>query len=334
MKGTDYFGVRYTDDYQFEYLRQTLLPQTEVTVITDNYENIAEAIERLEIRGAPAIGIAAAFGLALSIKRGGDETNFYSAYNRLASTRPTAVNLFWALEKMKTAYHTTIGGCRFEDLWREAVTLFTDDVYRCEQIGRLGSGLITKKSVALTHCNTGKLVTAGNGTALNVIVRSFAEGNIEHVYVDETRPLFQGARLTAYELEKNGIPFSIITDSTAGTLMGRRKIDFVITGADRIAANGDTANKIGTYSLAVLARFHSIPFFVAAPESTFDRSLESGEHIPIEERSGDELRKFRGVEITNANYPTYTPAFDVTPGDLITAIITDKSVYNPPYKFK
>jgi methylthioribose-1-phosphate isomerase len=330
-------AVEFKDDKLF-FINQTKLPFTEEIISSDDYERIALAIERLEIRGAPAIGVAAAFALALSIKNISEEkcnTVFEKAYNRLKSTRPTAVNLFYALNEIQSVFeHSKTKNNIYLSLISKAVELQNTDIILCDRIANNGLEIINKKSSVLTHCNTGFLATGGNGTALNVIRNAFEKGMIEHVYVDETRPLFQGSRLTAWELNKLEIPFLIITDSTSGYLMQQNKIDLAIVGADRIASNGDTANKIGTYNVAVLCQYHKIPFYIAAPSTTIDRNCEDGTKIKIENRSPHELTRINESRITLDNYPAFCPAFDVTPNKLITAFITEKEVYKPPYNFK
>lgn len=331
----NYFNIKYDEGF-FEFIDQTKLPFYEEYIKTDDYERIAIAIERLEVRGAPAIGIAAAFGLALSQKFGASPEEFHAAYKRLHRTRPTAVNLFTALDQMRETYHKLIldsHGIKFIEgekdraiffmLEEKAKSILKDDIIRCENIAKNGLEILSKKSNVLTHCNTGKLATGGDGTAFAVIKKAFEAGLVEHVYVDETRPLLQGSRLTAYELYHAGIPFSIITDSAAGFLMQQGKVDLVITGADRIANNGDAANKIGTYSLAVLADYHKIPFYIAAPKTTFDPTISSMDQIPIELRLDNELCAFGNEKITRIEYSFYNPAFDKIPSKLITKIITD-----------
>ncbi|MCU7494240.1 MAG: S-methyl-5-thioribose-1-phosphate isomerase [Ignavibacteria bacterium] len=318
------------------YLDQTRLPLIEEYVKTDSYEVIAGAIERLEIRGAPAIGVAAAYALALSLK--GKTQNpretFEAARKRLASTRPTAVNLFWALNEISETFELNFGRSDlYTCLINKAGEIHQEDVEKCEAIARNGLEIFKPHSVVLTHCNAGALATGGSGTALNVIKAGFEHGLVDFVYSDETRPLFQGSRLTAFELKKYNVPFAMNTDSTAAFLMQQKKIDLVVTGADRIALNGDTANKIGTYNLAVLCAYHNIPFYIAAPETTVDRSCPEGGAIKIELRGKDELTCFKDVRITSDEYEAYCPAFDVTPSSLISGIITDKKLYKPPYNF-
>lgn len=323
-------------DDKLVFIDQTKLPLIEEYVETDDYLRIAEAIERLEIRGAPAIGVAAAYALALAVKKCVSEINtvFDNAYKRLAATRPTAVNLFWALNEIKKTYLQNISE---KDLYsvliRRAKEIHLDDILKCKYIAENGLIIFKKKSVVLTHCNAGQLATGGDGTALNVIKEGFRKGLVEFVYADETRPLFQGSRLTAFELDKEGIPFSINTDSTAAVILQQKKVDLVITGADRIAANGDAANKIGTYNLAVLCAYHGIPFYIAAPTSTIDKNCSTGNDIKIELRDKEEVIRFRNEYITCPEYETYSPAFDVTPSNLITGIITEEKFFTPPYSF-
>lgn len=318
-------------DGKFIFLNQTKLPHSEEFIATDDYTRIAEAIERLEIRGAPAIGITAAYALALAVKMG---IQFDKAFQRLYSTRPTAVNLFWALSEMKIIKDNNNNDDNLSDLlFERAKQLHKDDICKCENIAKNGIAIFQKKSVVLTHCNTGALATSGSGTAFNVIKYAFHNGLVDYVYADETRPLLQGSRLTAYELEKEGIPFSLNTDSMAAFLMKQNKIDLVITGADRIAMNGDTANKIGTYNLAVLCKYHKIPFYIAAPVTTIDRSCTTGKEIVIEFRSKEEVLNLYTSNVSKSQYNVYNPAFDVTPAELISGIITDECVFKPPYNF-
>ncbi|MFH1197028.1 MAG: S-methyl-5-thioribose-1-phosphate isomerase [bacterium] len=321
---------------QLILIDQTKLPLNEEYIATDDYERIAVTIERLEVRGAPAIGVTAAYGLALSMKnaKGNSEEIFHKAYKRLAATRPTAVNLFWALDEIKNEFEINKSAENlFEILIHKARTIHQDDINKCDALAANGLKIFQKKSNVLTHCNAGKLATGGNGTAVYVITNAFKQGLVNKVFSDETRPLLQGSRLTAFELSKAGIPFEIIIDSSAAMVMKQGLVDLVITGADRIAANGDSANKIGTYGLAVLCKHHGIPFYIAAPDTTIDRACPSGSEIKIEERNKKEITHFRDVPITNPDYPVYSPAFDVTPIELITAIITDSGIYQPPYKF-
>ena len=316
---------------------QTKLPLVEEYIHTDDYERIAVSIERLEVRGAPAIGVSAAYAVALAFKKepaGGDDY-FEKVYNRLHRTRPTAVNLFWALKAMKEVYEANKDADNLYDiLLSKAKDIHQDDIDKCNGMAENGLGIFPDDAVVLTHCNTGQLATGGGGTAFYVIQNAYEKGKVKFVYADETRPLLQGSRLTAFELEKAGIPFKINTDSTAAFLMKQGKINLVITGADRIAANGDAANKIGTYNLAVLCKHHGIPFYIAAPTSTIDKELDSGSGIKIEERSKDEINSIKGTQVTKESYDVYSPAFDVTPNELIAGIITEEALHKPPYNFK
>jgi methylthioribose-1-phosphate isomerase len=336
MKKSDYFSAKFEND-EFIFLDQTKLPLEEVYVRTDDYERIALAIERLEVRGAPLIGIAAAYALALSLKksnRGNNDVDFNNAYNRLARTRPTAVNLFSALDAIKSVYEAEKKSENiYEVLLTKAVRIHNEDIEHCRKIGENGLRIFRKKSNVLTHCNTGKLATGGAGTAFNVIKTGYQKGLVNYVYADETRPLFQGLRLTAFELEHSGIPFSVLSDSMAASLMKDHKIDLVITGADRIALNGDAANKVGTYGLAVLCNFHDIPFYIAAPSTSIDRSILTGEGIKIEFRNKNEILSLSGHKIAPDHYDVYSPAFDVTPSHLIKGIITEEDIFFFPYNF-
>jgi methylthioribose-1-phosphate isomerase len=274
--------------------------------------------------------------VALAFKNLSDdlEDTFNKVYDRLAETRPTAVNLFWALNKMREVFNANKSEENLYKIMLEtAKEIHEDDVDKCSAIGRNGLEIFKKKSVVLTHCNTGQLATGGSGTAFSVILEGFKNGLVEHVYADETRPLLQGSRLTAFELDKAGIPFSVNTDSMAAELMQKGRIDLVITGADRVAKNGDSANKIGTYSLAVLAKYHNIPFYIAAPTSTIDLNCPSGREIKIEQRDKSEVNRIKETSITRQNYNIYSPAFDVTPAELIHGIITEEKVHKPPYDF-
>ena len=334
MKPTEYFSIKFEND-KLIFLDQTKLPLQEIYVDTDNYERIAEAIERLEIRGAPLIGIAAAYALALSVKNNSDiKSAFNSAYNRIASTRPTAVNLFKALDEVKNVFENLQNNkTAYDVLLQKANEIHSKDEEYCERIGRNGLSLFKLKSNVLTHCNTGKLATGGIGTAFGIIKTAFENNLINHVFADETRPLFQGLRLTAFELEKSGIPFSLQTDSFAAELMKQGKVDLVITGADRIALNGDSANKIGTYNLAILANYHNIPFYIAAPSTTIDKKILSGIEIIIEYRDKKELFYSGNSLISHEHLNAFTPAFDVTPAHLISGIITEEGVFTFPYNF-
>lgn len=337
MKKNNYFSLDFIND-KFIFLDQTKLPLAEEYIETEDYNRIAEAIERLEIRGAPAIGVAAAYGLSLSLKDNSENSvseKFEAAYKRLSKTRPTAVNLFRSLDDLRKIYEANKNSDRIYSILKyEAEKIHKDDIEKCRRIGENGLSIFKKnKSNILTHCNTGKLATSGDGTAFNVIKRAFEKDLINFVYADETRPLLQGLRLTAFELEKNGIPFAVLTDSSSAFLMKQNKVDLVVVGADRIAINGDTANKIGTYNLAVLCNHHSIPFYIAAPTTTIDRTIPSGEKIVIEERKSIELTRINGNDIAPERYDAFTPAFDVTPSHLITGIITEEQVYFFPYNF-
>ncbi len=321
-------------------LDQRLLPTEEVYHTYTNHLEVAEAIRSMVIRGAPAIGVAAAMGIALGVKNSDaeDMAPLDSLFERICAdiqfTRPTAVNLFWAVERMKSVYRRArpqgIQAIR-SALIRESVMMHSEDIEANRKIGRWGQDLIPGKAHILTHCNAGALATAGYGTALGVIRAAVEAGKDIEVFADETRPFLQGARLTAWELEKDGIPVTVITDNMAGHFFQKGKIDCVVVGADRIAANGDVANKIGTYTVAVLAKENGVPFFVAAPISTLDLSIPDGSHIPIEERDPEEVRQIKGIPITPVNTRVANPAFDVTPNRYVSAIITDRGVARPPY---
>jgi methylthioribose-1-phosphate isomerase len=320
---------------------QNALPLVERYVVCKSYQEIISTIKDLTVRGAPAIGVAAAMGAALGALRLPPlspkefRKKFFTICDEIARARPTARNLFWALEQMKKVVERTkIISQRdlVKELINEAKLLCSQDIEINRQMGKCGSKLFADGDNILTHCNAGALATAGYGTALGVIRAACEQGKKLHVYVDETRPVLQGARLTAWELKKEKIPFTLITDNMAGFLMQQGKIDKIIVGADRIAANGDAANKIGTYSLAVLACAHRVPFYIAAPLSTIDVSLKTGAAIPIEERKSEEVTTFQGVRSAPEGSKVYNPAFDVTPGELITAIITEKGILKKPYR--
>ncbi|MCF8262033.1 MAG: S-methyl-5-thioribose-1-phosphate isomerase [Melioribacteraceae bacterium] len=331
-----YYAIEFHED-RVIILDQTKLPLDELYIVTDDYERIAEAIEKLEVRGAPAIGIAAAYAFALAMRKSklnGDlRQRIDAVYERLKATRPTAVNLFWALDRMKYVAENSNLEEMSDNLIIEAVKIHSEDIEMCKRIGENGLEIFSEKKRVLTHCNTGKLATGGDGTAFSVIKKAFENGMVKHVFADETRPLLQGSRLTAYELEKLGIPFSINVDSTASVLIRDGMVDLVITGADRIAKNGDSANKIGTYNLAVNCKFHNIPFYIAAPSSTIDLKCDTGNQINIEYREANELTSIGNKSFTKDTYNVFAPAFDVTPAELITGIITDKELYQYPYKF-
>ncbi|AFH49466.1 Methylthioribose-1-phosphate isomerase [Ignavibacterium album JCM 16511] len=334
MKNNSYFPLKFENDYLI-FIDQTKLPLQENYISTDDYNRIAEAIERLEIRGAPLIGIAAAYACALAFKNKNekDDNYFNKVYNRLASTRPTAVNLFYALKEIEKVYSSIDDINIYEYLLLTAHKIFSDEEKFSEKIAKNGLNIFLKRSNVLTHCNTGALATAGFGTAFAIVKNAFDHQLINHVYVDETRPLLQGLRLTAFELEKNEIPFTVQTDSSAAVLMQEGKIDLVITGADRIALNGDSANKIGTYNLAILCNFHNIPFYIAAPSTTIDRTIATGAEIAIEFRSSKELLFVGDKQIGKESYHCFCPAFDVTPSHLIRGIITEEGVFSFPYNF-
>jgi methylthioribose-1-phosphate isomerase len=324
-------------------LDQRLLPTQETERAYRHWEDVAEAIRTLVVRGAPAIGVAAAFGVALAARESRATTfdglwaDLETTSKGLAATRPTAVNLFWALERMKrvalAVRELPLDQVRAR-LLAEAQAIRDADIAANQAIGAHGAALVPANARILTHCNAGALATAGYGTALGVIRAAHAQGKVARVWVDETRPVMQGSRLTAWELVREGIPHRLIADVVAASLMARGEVDLVVTGADRIAANGDTANKIGTYSLAVLAQHHRVPFYVAAPFSTIDPALASGEHIPIEERDAAEVRRVGAQQTAPAESPVFNPAFDVTPARLIAAIITERGVFRSPYRFE
>lgn len=319
---------------------QTYLPTRTVYIELKDIGHVWESIRKMRVRGAPAIGITAAYGLYLGIRPLDlrDFDNLWLELDRLsdylAQSRPTAVNLQWALDRIKkTVYgNKELPVDELKNLiLKTAITIHEEDKRICHRIGLNGVELVPTDGGILTHCNTGSLATGQYGTALSVIYHAFIAGKGIHVWVDETRPYLQGARLTAWELQQAKIPMHLITDSMAGYLMKLGKVDMIIVGADRIVANGDTANKIGTYSLAVLAKQHNLPFYVAAPISTFDMSMKSGDEIPIEERDADEVRMIRNQHIAPEKVPVYNPAFDVTPASLITAFITEKGIVKPDY---
>jgi len=337
--------IEWTDE-GVRMIDQTRLPAAEVYRTCRDYEEVAEAIRSMVIRGAPAIGVAAAMGVALGVKNSGARTlpalraDFERIAETLSRTRPTAVNLFWAIDRMRRAFDASLS-CHTTDaqaleavkvsLEEEAKRVLAEDIAINEAMGRQGAALLPESGTVLTHCNAGALATGGYGTALGVIRAAVAQGKNIQVFADETRPFLQGARLTAWELAKDGIPVTLITDSMAGHFMKQGQIKAVIVGADRIAANGDTANKIGTYTVAVLAHENGVPFYVAAPLSTIDRSLASGEAIPIEERASSEVTHLGGIEIAPPSVPARHPAFDVTPHRYITAIITERGIARAPY---
>jgi methylthioribose-1-phosphate isomerase len=333
--------VRWAHD-RLELLDQTLLPTRELVRHYARWEDVADAIRTLVVRGAPAIGVAAAFGVVLAARESRATTfdallaDLETAIKGLAATRPTAVNLFWALDRMR---RTALGLAEQAPaavrarLLAEAEAIRAEDIAANRAMGVHGAALVPDGARILTHCNAGALATAGYGTALGVIRAAHERGKVALVWVDETRPVMQGSRLTAWEMVQEGIPHRLIPDVAAGSVMARGEVDMVVTGADRITANGDTANKIGTYAVAVLARHHKVPFYVAAPFSTIDSSLASGAEIPIEERDATEVRRTGSHQTAPTDSPVYNPAFDVTPAELITAIITERGVFRPPYRF-
>lgn len=328
-----YFSLKYVYG-SLVYLNQTRLPHIQEYIETTDYLRVAEAIETLELRGAPLIGIAAAWGVVLAARQNNNKDFVTSAIERLAHTRPTAVNLFWALEQMRAVVASSLEGeTLVTELENLAAKIQADDEDSCRLMAEHGCTVFTKKSRVLTHCNTGTLAVTGEGTALAVIREAHRRGLVEIVFADETRPLFQGLRLTAFELKMSEIPFKLQVDSAAALSIKENKIDLVITGADRIAANGDSANKVGTLMLAILCRYYGIPFYIAAPFSTIDPLTKSGDEIPIEQRSGEEILSYAGTSIGTPGTPVYAPAFDVTPADLITGIITERGVFTYPYNF-
>jgi methylthioribose-1-phosphate isomerase len=311
---------------------QTRLPRETVFVTCRSYGEVADAIKTMIIRGAPAIGVAAAMGVAIGVERSEDE--FDLICSTLAATRPTAVNLFWGIERMRRLHATLIGQPRADiaaALVAEARRVKEEDVAICMAIGAHGAPLVPDGKTVLTHCNAGALATAGYGTALGVIRAAVAAGKKIDVFADETRPFLQGARLTAWELQEDGIPTTLITDNMAGHFLKSGRIGCVVVGADRIAGNGDVANKIGTYGVAVLAKENGVPFYVAAPISTLDLTLSSGDQIPIEERSSREVTEVYGVPVAPEGIAVQNPAFDVTPNRYVAGIITEKGVAYPPF---
>lgn len=322
-------------------LDQRRLPKEKVYIRCAQYQDVVNCIRDMAIRGAPAIGVAAAWGIAQAVNQSKftDSKSFFKyldkVYADFANSRPTAINLFWAIERMRNCVQKlkdkSLPVIR-QALSKEAKKIFQEDIENNRKLGDWGAKLLPKQANVLTHCNAGALATAGYGTALGIIRSAFKQGKIKKVFVDETRPYLQGARLTAWELKEEGIPAVLITDNMSGYMMKTEKISAVIVGADRIAANGDTANKIGTYSLSILARYHNIPFYVAAPTSTIDLATPTGEKIPIEERSIQEVIKIGTYQIAPENIAVRHPAFDVTPHNLITAIICEKGIIYPPYQ--
>ncbi len=318
-------AIRWEDGALF-LLDQTRLPAEEIWLRYTDYREVADAIRTMVVRGAPAIGVTAAYAYCLAAFAGAD---LAEAKAVLASSRPTAVNLFWALDRMERTA-ARCGGDP-EILLREAGTIHREDIEMNRAIGAFGAEVVPRNARILTHCNAGALATGGYGTALGVVRAAHALGNVAMVYCDETRPLLQGARLTAYELVRDGIPATLITDGMAASLMASGRVDLVVVGCDRMAANGDFANKIGTYSVAVNARYHHIPFYTALPSSTIDLSIPDGSHIPIEERDPEEVTRFAGVQTAPGDVGVWNPAFDVTPHELLSGIITEQGVVSPPF---
>jgi len=327
-------GVRFID--------QTRLPLEESYVLATDYEQVADAIVTMVVRGAPAIGVSAAYGVALGAMKSNAKTyqeftpEFERICARLARTRPTAVNLFWAIDRMKRKFaklsdNAPTSSVNYKALISEAHSMYEEDIAACKTMGAFGAALLPDEGGVLTHCNAGALATCGYGTALGVIRSAVEQGKRIHVYADETRPFLQGARLTAWELMADGIPTTVICDNMAASLMRAGKIKAVVVGADRIAANGDFANKIGTYNVAILAKEHGIPFYCAAPWSTIDTATPNGEAIPIEERSAQEVTHHGGKQLTPHGVGICNPAFDVTPAKYVTAIITERGVLRAPY---
>ena len=323
-------------------LDQTVLPEREIERDYRSWQEVGAAIRTLVVRGAPAIGVAAAFGVVLAARAShaasfdGLLADLETAIKGLAATRPTAVNLFWALDRMRQAAIASLGlalDAVQARLLTEAQAIRDEDIAANRTMGIHGAALVPPNARILTHCNAGALATAGYGTALGVVRAAHEQGKVALVWVDETRPVMQGSRLTAWECVREGIPHRLIADVAAASVMSRGEVDLVVTGADRIAANGDTANKIGTYSLAVLAAHHNVPFYVAAPFSTIDPSIASGVQIPIEERDASEVRRVGGQQTAPSASPVFNPAFDVTPAELIAAIVTERGVVRPPYRF-
>lgn len=329
-------------DHTVVMIDQRKLPGAEVYVHCKTAKEVARAITTMVIRGAPAIGVAAAMGIALGMARSKATgtrqftVEFNQTCDLMAATRPTAVNLFWAIDRMKRVFGAAaLAGASVDDLKArlelEAQAIHDEDVASCQAMGQHGAAVVPQGARILTHCNAGALATAGYGTALGVIRAAAAQGKVAAVYADETRPFLQGARLTAWELVRDGIPTTVITESMAGPLMRQGGLDFIVVGADRIAANGDVANKIGTYTVAMMARAHGVPFYVAAPLSTIDLATADGSRIPIEQRSAREITHMGSIQLTPAGASVWNPAFDVTPNDLVTGIITERGIARAPY---
>ncbi len=317
---------------------QRLLPAREVIRTYRDYRGVAQAIRSMVIRGAPAIGVAAAMGVALGMKGVSGRSaisRFESVARTLRATRPTAVNLAWALERMRTTLEASLSMEKsrlFDRMVAEAIAIYEEDLAVNRALGSHGAALLDSPATVLTHCNAGALATAGYGTALGVIRAARDAGKKISVYADETRPFLQGSRLTAWELHKDRIPVTVIADNMAATVLARGAVSCVIVGTDRTAANGDVANKIGTYPLAAMARRHGVPFYVAAPLSSIDLDCRSGADIPIEERAQNEITEFAGKRVVPRGVPAFNPAFDVTPAELVSAIITERGIARPPYR--
>ena len=327
-------AIRWANE-QLQLLDQRILPHETVYLAFDNVQAVADAIRNMVVRGAPAIGITAAYGIVLAARaRFAESSTKWKALieadlQTLAQSRPTAVNLFWAIDQMRGMI-ADVQGNPEAALLAEAKRIHADDIAACRRMGELGATLIEKPCAILTHCNAGALATGGYGTALGVVRAGFVAGKITHVYADETRPWLQGARLTAWEMVQENIPVTLQAEGAAAHLMKQRKIDWVIVGSDRIAANGDVANKIGTYGLALLARYHGVKFMVVAPASTVDMNIAHGDDIPIEQRAAEEVLSFAGRPIAAAGAKAWNPAFDVTPAELVDAIVTERGVVTAP----
>ena len=335
--------LEYTDKNEIIFLDQSLLPLKEKYIKTKSYKDVLSAIIQLKIRGAPLIGIASAYGVVLGINntkldnKKDFEKFFYDLLDVFRNSRPTAKNLFYALDRLQIAYEQNRerdNGEICSMLLDEADSIFNEDIELCRRIGINGADLIGESMNILTHCNTGELATGGIGTALGIIITAKQQAKKVFVYADETRPLLQGSRLTVFELEHNNIEYELIVDSMAANLMKEGLVDSVIIGADRIACNGDTVNKVGSYSLAVNCKYHNVPFYVAAPSTTIDFDINSGDEIIIEERDPDEVRTINGYMITGDDVPVLNPAFDLVPNELISAVITEYKVHYAPYDFK
>jgi methylthioribose-1-phosphate isomerase len=322
------------DGKAFEFIEQTLLPHEEKWIRTEDWRIIVDAIKRLAIRGAPAIGVSGACAVVLAKRNASDRDEFERAVEEIEHARPTAINLAWAVNRLRGKMANSSDDHEvLRILESEATVIAEEDAQMCDRMAEHGLTIIPDGTRALTHCNTGVLVTYGIGTALGVLRHAWDKGKLAHVYACEARPLGQGARLTMWELDKLGIPGTLLCDSAVGSLMQSGKIDLVILGADRVAANGDTANKIGTFQLAVLAERFGIPFYVAAPSSTFDLDIRDGKAIPVEQRSANEIRNYVGAKVSLPKVQAYNPAFDVTPVGLIKAFIREDGIFYPPCEF-